>query len=135
MAFKVNITLIACLVLVACISPVFCGGGGGGDQDHKSLSVNVPYHVHTIHHHHISKYPVYKKIEVPVIKEIKVPYPVHYAVKVPYPVIVKPYIVTVPVHHYPVHKEEHVTHHKQSEQHEQHHDESEQSHGGSGKWF
>lgn len=47
------------------------------------VKISVPYHVHTIHHHHVEKYPVYKKIEVPVIKEIKVPYPVHYPVKVP----------------------------------------------------
>lgn len=49
----------------------------------EHVKISVPYHVHTVHHHHIQKYPVYKKIEVPVIKEVKVPFPVHVPVKVP----------------------------------------------------
>lgn len=76
----------------------------------KHIKITVPYHVHTVHHHHVEKYPVYKKIEVPVVKEVKglqkidnkivefklislfsfhflqfliVPFPVHYPVKVP----------------------------------------------------
>lgn len=73
----------------------------------QHVKIEVPYHVHTVHHHHIEKYPVYKKIEVPVIKEVRVPFPVHVPVKVPYPVVVKPHVVTVPVHHYPVHTQEH----------------------------
>ncbi|CAO1330212.1 unnamed protein product [Diamesa hyperborea] len=130
MAFKVDISLFACLVFVACVAPVICGGHGGG---HKTVKIEVPYHVHTIHHHHVEKYPVYKKIEVPVIKEIKVPYPVHYPVKVPYPVIVKPHVVTVPVHHYPVHQEQHITHHEQSN----HHEGSDSGYSGEGseKWY
>jgi hypothetical protein len=34
-----------------------------------------------VHHHHVEKYPVYKKIEVPVVKEVKVPFTVHVPVK------------------------------------------------------
>lgn len=76
----------------------------------KHIRIKVPYHVHTVHHHHIKKYPVYKKIEVPVYKEVKgekivtqkiikniffnyeimsaffptlVPFPVHVPIKVP----------------------------------------------------
>lgn len=49
----------------------------------KVIKIEVPFKVHTIHHHHTEKFPVYKKIEVPVIKEVKVPYPVHVPVKVP----------------------------------------------------
>lgn len=71
------------------------------------VKVSVPYHIHTVHHHHVEKFPVYKKIEVPVVREVKVPFPVHVPVKVPYPVVVKPHVVTVPVHHYPVHTSEH----------------------------
>lgn len=37
----------------------------------KHIKIKVPYHVHTVHHHHVKKYPVYKKIEVPVYKEVK----------------------------------------------------------------
>lgn len=54
---------------------VLCGGGGG--SHHETVKIEVPYKIHTIHHHHTEKFPVYKKVEVPVIKEIKVPYPVH----------------------------------------------------------
>lgn len=60
----------------------------------------MPYHVHTdhIHHHHVKSYPVikqvpvikhvpiYNEVQVPVVKEVGVPYPVH-----------------VPIHH--VHQE------------------------------
>lgn len=49
----------------------------------KTIKIEVPYKIHTIHHHHTEKFPVYKKIEVPVIKEVKVPYPVHVPIKVP----------------------------------------------------
>jgi hypothetical protein len=44
---------------------------------HQTVKIEVPYKIHTVHHHHTEKFPVYKKIEVPVVKEIKVPYPVH----------------------------------------------------------
>lgn len=98
-----------------------------------------------MHHHHTEKYPVYKKVEVPVVKEVKVPFPVHVpgnflilffnnsvfyllcysinVVKVPYPVVIKPHIVTVPVHHNPVHTEEHQ--HHESHHHESHHEKDE----------
>lgn len=83
-----------------------------------NLKIDVPYHIRTVHHHHIQKYPVYKKVAVPVYKEVKVPYPVHYPVKVPYPVIVKPYVVTVPVHHNPIHNEQHIQHNDYSSDYE-----------------
>lgn len=95
------------------------GGGGGG---HKTIKIEVPYKIHTVHHHHTEKFPVYKKIEVPVIKEVKVPYPVHVPIKVPYPVVVKPHVVTVPVHHQPIHTEEHQHHHESHGSHDSHGD-------------
>ncbi|CRL00264.1 CLUMA_CG013537, isoform A [Clunio marinus] len=120
MALKFNIASIAVLVLITISAdPAHCGGGGDGG--HKTVKIEVPYKIHTIHHHHTEKFPVYKKIEVPVIKEVKVPYPVHVPVKVPYPVVVKPHVVTVPVHHYPVHSETH-----------QHHESHHESHGEGG---
>lgn len=76
----------------------------------KTIKIEVPYKIHTIHHHHTEKVPIVKKIEIPVIKgessevdlklthnlisyksqtfsfhppraEVKVPYPVHVPVK------------------------------------------------------
>lgn len=65
-------------------------------RHHETVKIEIPYKIHTIHHHHTEKFPVYKKVEVPVVKEIKgkkiislnfcsyinwillaVPYPVH----------------------------------------------------------
>ena len=80
-----------------------------------------------IHHHHIQKYPVYKKIEVPVIKKIRVPFYVKYPVKVPYPVIIKPHIVEIPIHKYPVHSSEH-KHHENQKNNEKDETKHEQSH-------
>jgi hypothetical protein len=86
--FFFQIASIAFLVLIALsVEQASAGGGGGGG--HKTVKIEIPYKIHTVHHHHTEKFPVYKKVEVPVIKEIKVPYPVHYPVKVPYPVVVK----------------------------------------------
>ncbi|KAG5670273.1 hypothetical protein PVAND_000550 [Polypedilum vanderplanki] len=111
-----NLLVIASLMLIAfCSEPVLCGGG----THHQTVKIEVPYKIHTIHHHHTEKFPVYKKIEVPVVKEVKVPYPVHVPIKVPYPVVVKPHVVTVPVHHHPVHTEEH-QHHESHHHHEEH---------------
>jgi hypothetical protein len=90
--------------------------GNVAADDHHS----EPVRIHTIHHHHVKKYPVYKKIEVPVIKETKVPFTVHVPIKSPYPVVIKPYIVKVPVHHYPVHTSEHQHH---DDHHDSHYDE------------
>jgi hypothetical protein len=41
----------------------------------KTIKIEVPYKIHTVHHHHTEKVPVIKKIEIPVLKEVKVPYP------------------------------------------------------------
>ncbi|XP_054739686.1 histidine-rich glycoprotein [Anastrepha obliqua] len=62
----------------------------GGKHEHHTI--HVPYHVHTIHHHHIKKVhvpvvkevevikhvPIYKEVHVPVIKEVHVPVHVHH---------------------------------------------------------
>lgn len=56
-----------------------------------------PQHIHTVHHHHIQKYTVIKKVPYEVIKEIKVPYKVYVFEKVPYKYYVKPLIVKVPI--------------------------------------
>lgn len=80
----------------------------------------MPHRIHTIHHHHIQKYTVVKKIEVPVIKEVKVPYKVYVIQKVPYKYYVKPLVVKVPVEYYHIKSEEHQ------------HDKHEGGHGGDG---
>ncbi len=71
------------------------------DTDHDSHDGNaeqhVPQRIHTIHHHHIQKQTILKKIKVPVIKEVKVPYYIYEPIKVPYHYILKPYIVKVPI--------------------------------------
>lgn len=64
-------------------------------------------HIHTIHHHHVQKYEVIKKVEVPVIKEIKVPFNVYVPIKYPYTYTVKPYIVNVPIEYYNTQSDEH----------------------------
>lgn len=126
-----QIASIAFLVLVT-ISVVAAGDHGG----HKSVEVGIPYKIHTVHHHHVEKFPVYKKVEVPVIKEIKVPYPVHVPIKVPYPVVVKPHIVTVPVHHYPVHTSEHQhEHHDGGHGDEGNHGDQGESYGHQGEGY
>lgn len=43
-------------------------------------------------------------------------------VKVPYPVVIKPHVVTVPVHHHPIHTEEHKHHESHSHSHHEEHD-------------
>lgn len=40
----------------------------------------------------------------------------------PYPVVIKPHVVTVPVHHHPVHTEEHQHHVSNSHSHHEEHD-------------
>lgn len=70
------------MVLITLSAEDVLGGGGGGHSSHY-VKIEVPYKIHTVHHHHTEKFPVIKKIEVPVIKEIKVPYPVHVPIKVP----------------------------------------------------
>lgn len=75
--------------------------------------------IHTIHHHHIQKYPVIKKIEVPVFKEVRVPYNVYVFEKVPYKFYVKPLIVKVPIEYYHTNEEKH-EHHAAEESHSEH---------------
>lgn len=64
---------------------------------HSHIHYEEPKHIHTVHHHHIQKYTVIKKIPYEVIKEIKVPYKVYVFEKVPYKYYVKPLIVKVPI--------------------------------------
>ncbi|CAG9807904.1 unnamed protein product [Chironomus riparius] len=120
MAITINIILMVSFTIMIALNTelVSCGGGG---THHQTVKIEVPYKIHTVHHHHTEKYPVYKKVEVPVVKEVKVPYPVHVPVKVPYPVVIKPHVVTVPVHHQPIHTEEH-KHHESHSHHEEHDD-------------
>lgn len=91
-----------------------------------------PKRIHTIHHHHIQKYTVIKKIEVPVIKEVKVPYKVYVFEKVPYKYYVKPLIVKVPIEYYNTKTEEHEDHgHEEYQSHEEHshgHEAGDQNH-------
>jgi hypothetical protein len=83
----------------------------------------VPKHIHTVHHHHIQKYTVVKKIEVPVIKEVKVPYKVYVYEKVPYKYYVKPLIVKVPIEYHHTKEETH-----EHEKHEHHEEKEDQKH-------
>ncbi|KAJ0184010.1 hypothetical protein K1T71_000433 [Dendrolimus kikuchii] len=64
-----KIALVSLVVAVVFAAPT---PGGGGH--HKHVTIHVPYKVHTVHHHHVSKVPVPVHVvkEVPVIKEIKV---------------------------------------------------------------
>lgn len=59
-----------------------------------------------------------KKIEVPVIKEVRVPYKVYEIIKVPYNYYVKPLIVKVPIDYYHTKEEQHeheMKHHEEKE--------------------
>ncbi|XP_062530979.1 potassium/sodium hyperpolarization-activated cyclic nucleotide-gated channel 3 isoform X2 [Bombyx mori] len=116
--------LISLVVAVVVASPT--PGGGGG---HKHVTIHVPYKIHTIHHHHVSKVhvpvhvPVIKEVqvikEVPIIKHVPVPIVKH----VPFPVVKHVEVekkVIVPVHHH-----EHHEHHEE----EQHGWEGEALHG------
>jgi hypothetical protein len=104
-----------------------------GHEDHKLkpkiIEYGVPYQIHTVHHHHIQKYQVVKKVEVPVIKKTKYPYYVKVPIKVPYPVVVKPHVVEIPIHKYPIHSSEHKHHEtKAKEHHETKHAKHESKH-------
>jgi hypothetical protein len=114
-------------------------GDHGGHDDHKHkpkiIEVGVPYKIHTVHHHHIQKYQVIKKIEVPVIKKTKYPYYIKVPIKVPYPVVVKPHVVEIPIHKYPVHSSEHKHHETKAKEHHEtkhaSHETKHESHGES----
>lgn len=85
-----------------------------------------PKHIHTVHHHHIQKYQVVEKIEVPKVKEIKVPFKVYHWEKVPYKYYVSPLIVKVPISYYHTKTEEFDKHHSAKhggKDEESHHDE------------
>ncbi|CAG9799290.1 unnamed protein product [Chironomus riparius] len=88
---------------------------------------NESEHIHTIHHHHVQKYEVIKKVEVPIIKEVKVPYYVYVPIKYPYTYTVKPFIVKVPIEYYNTQSDEHghvkvIPPHEDHEEHSEHHD-------------
>lgn len=110
------------------------------DTDYKSYVSTGEHeptkHIHTVHHHHIQKQTFIKKIEVPVIKEVKVPFYIYEAFKAPYPYFVHPYIVKVPIEYHDEEKHEDV-HHPAPEMHEEHGEDSgheeegeEGAHGG-----
>jgi len=90
-ALKLTVVLLAFYLSIASCAPWGHGGGHGGG---KHVVIHVPYKVHTVHHHHVEKIPIYK--HVPVIKHV----PVYKTVHVP---VIKH--VPVPVH-VPVHVEE-----------------------------
>ncbi|XP_046811295.1 uncharacterized protein DDB_G0272718 [Lucilia cuprina] len=107
-AFKVIVLLAAMLALAySAPSPGFFG-------KHEHHTIHVPYNVHTIHHHHVKKVPIYKEVvkEVPVYKEIVKEVPVVKEVHVP---VIKEV-------HVPVYKEVHVPVHVHHEEHHDHHD-------------
>lgn len=98
---------------------------------YREIKHEEPQRIHTIHHHHIQKYTVIKKIEVPEIKEVKVPYKVYVYEKVPYKYYVKPLIVKVPIEYYHTKSEKHEEpeqHHEEEQHHEieQHHEDHHQ---------
>ncbi|XP_072930946.1 uncharacterized protein [Epargyreus clarus] len=97
-----KLALVSLLVAVVIAAPT--PGGFGG---HKHVTIHVPYKVHTIHHHHVSKVhiPVHVPVvkEVPVIKEVPVyqHVPVPIIKHVPVPIIKKVEVekqVFVPIH-------------------------------------
>ncbi|KAJ6642387.1 hypothetical protein Bhyg_07335 [Pseudolycoriella hygida] len=80
-----SVVLALCfLSLTSCApSPLFFG------HKHQHVVVHVPYNIHTIHHHHVEKIPIYKPVpiikHIPVYKEVHVPIvkEVHVPVHVP----------------------------------------------------
>ncbi|KAG7202322.1 hypothetical protein KM043_018654 [Ampulex compressa] len=86
--------LVFGIIAVALSTPV---PGYGGHHSHHVI--HVPYHVHTVHHHHVKKVPVHhvEKVHVPVpipihhVQKVHVPVPVHHVEKVhvPVPVVEK----------------------------------------------
>lgn len=97
-----TVSVLSCIKMILSLTVNFF------NSEHHVGSVKVP--IHTIHKHHYKKVPEYKIVKVPVIKEVKVPYPVKIPIKIPYPVVVKQEIHAVPVHKFPVHSSEHVHH-------------------------
>lgn len=94
-------------------------------EEHQTLTEqeqHTPQHIHTVHHHHLQKQTIIKKIKVPVVKEIKVPYYVYEPIKVPYHYVVEPYIVKVPIEYHNEEKHEDVHHsHKDASDGHLHH--------------
>ncbi|CAD7076602.1 unnamed protein product [Hermetia illucens] len=91
-ALKLTIVFLACFVCIGYSAPTFFGG------KNEHFVIHVPYKVHTVHHHHVEKVPIYK--EVPVIKHV----PVYKEVHVP---VVKEVHIPVPIHDHHDHHEHH----------------------------
>ena len=110
------------------------------------MEQHEPQRIHTVHHHHVLKQTIIKKVNVPVIKEVKVPFYIYEFVKVPYAYHVAPYIVKVPIEYYPEEKHEHIhepepkkeekkeeeDHHEAEAEHESESHHSEESKGSDG---
>ena len=89
------------LIFTAMVSLTYGAPKPGFFGKHEHHLIHVPYKVHTVHHHHVQKVPIYKEVQVikhvPVIKEVHVP-------------VVKEV-------HVPVHVPVHVDHHHHHEDH------------------
>lgn len=81
----------------------------------KHVVIKVPYHVHTVHHHHV------EKVHVPVIKKEVVHVPVIKKEIVHVPVIKKEYVHVHDEHHHDIH-EHHLDHHDLHDFHHDHHE-------------
>ncbi|XP_063540814.1 uncharacterized protein LOC134749724 [Cydia strobilella] len=101
-----NVAIILCIAIashMAVASPV-----PEPDPGHRThIRIHVPYDVHTIHHHHVEKVPIFHEVpvikEVPVYKEIIKTVPVVNTVHVPIVETVaveKPVFVPVPYKHH-----------------------------------
>lgn len=138
---KTKIFIIQCaiLIIIAFSSTVQCGEEEEQHDEHQHHhhmeEHHMPKHIHTVHHHHTVKETIIKKVQVPVIKEVKVPYYVYEPIKVPYAYYVKPYIVKVPIEYYKEEKHEHIHpkeeshHHDDDEEEEEHHEEKHEDKG------
>uniref|UniRef100_A0A1B0AFW0 Uncharacterized protein n=1 Tax=Glossina pallidipes TaxID=7398 RepID=A0A1B0AFW0_GLOPL len=112
---KTNSNCCETVILAVVIAVSYASPKPGYYGKHEHHTIHVPYNIHTIHHHHVQKVPVYKHIikEVPVIKQVVKEVPVVKEIVKEVPVVKEVHVpiikeVHVPVHH--VHHEDHVVH-------------------------